>query len=82
MAFGKPVPDKELLKSVSRKLMQRATGAGTKVSATVSGGCVTLSGVIGQELMRRTLISAVSDINGVKRVSDTMTVTPAKKREF
>lgn len=82
MAFGKPVTDNEVLKSVNRKLMQRATGAGTKVTATVAGGCVTMSGVIGQEFQRRTLISAVSGINGVKRVVDNMTVTPAKKREF
>lgn len=81
MALGKQVSDKELLKSVNKKLMQRAGGSGNKVSATVASGMVTLAGVLGQEHVRRSLISSMAGINGVKRVVDTMTVAPRVKRE-
>lgn len=81
MGLGKEVSDRELLKSVNRKLMQRAGGSGCKVNASVSSGLVTLSGVLGQEYQRRPLLSAMQGINGVKRVLDSMTVAPAKKRE-
>ena len=80
MAFGKQVPDRELTKSVNKKLLQRA-GSGCKITATVASGMVTLSGVLEQDYQRRALISAMTGINGVKRVVDTMTVAPRKKRE-
>ncbi len=81
MGLGKQVSDKELLKSVNKKLMQRAGGSGNKISVTVASGMVTLSGVLGQEHLRRALISSMSGINGVKRVVDTMTVAPRRVRE-
>lgn len=81
MGLGKDVSDRELLKSVNRKLLQRAGGAGCKVSAVVISGAVTLSGVLGQEYQRRTILSSMQGISGVKRVVDTMTVAQPKKRE-
>ncbi len=80
MAFGRAVTDKELLKSVNRKLMQRATGAGTKVQATVSSGVVTLSGVIGTEYQRRPLVNSMTGTMGVKRIIDTLTLAPPRQR--
>ena len=81
MAFGKEVSDRELLKSANKKLLQRAGGSGAKITVNVASGMVTLSGVLGEEYQRRALISAMQGINGVKRVVDTMTVAPRKKRE-
>ncbi|MCR9296332.1 MAG: BON domain-containing protein [bacterium] len=81
MGFGKDVSDRELLKSVNKKLLQRAGGSGCKVSASVLSGTVTLSGVLGQEYQRRALISSMHGINGVKRVLDTMTIVPRRVRE-
>ncbi len=82
MALGKIVSDRELQKSVNKKLLQRAGGSGCKISATVSSGMVTLSGVLGQEYQRRVLVNSMHGINGVKRVVDTMTVAERKKREW
>ncbi len=81
MGYGKDVSDRELLKSVNKKLLQRAGGSGCKVSATVASGMVTLAGVLTQEYQRRALVSSMHGINGVKRVIDTMIVTPPRKRE-
>ena len=81
MAFGKEIADKEVLKSVNKKMLQRASGSGSKVTATVASGVVTLSGVLASEYQRRPLISSMSGIMGVKRVLDTMSVAPRKKRE-
>jgi osmotically-inducible protein OsmY len=82
MGYGKEVSDRELQKSVDKKLLQRAGGSGSKISAAVSSGVVTLSGVLGQEYQRRALMSAMHGINGVKRVVDIMTIAPRKKREW
>ena len=81
MGFGKDVSDRELLKSVSKKLLQRAGGSGCKVTATVASGSVTLAGVLTQEYQRRMVVSSMQGINGVKRVIDSMTVAPRKIRE-
>ncbi len=81
MGFGNEVSDRELLKSVNKKLLQRAGGSGCKIIATVASGMVTLAGVLSQEYQRRALISSMHGINGVKRVVDSMTVAPRKKRE-
>lgn len=80
MALGKNVPDKTLLKSVTQKLAQRVAGSGSKIVANVSAGAVTLSGTLSQEYLRRSIISSMSGIGGVRRVIDQMTVVPPKKR--
>ncbi|QDV28116.1 BON domain-containing protein [Aureliella helgolandensis] len=81
MVLGKPVPDKTLLRSVTQKISQRSGGSGSKVVASVNGGVVTLTGVLGQEYQRRPLLSSMSGISGVRRTVDQMTVAPPKKRE-
>lgn len=81
MVLGNQVPDKTLLKSVNQKLMQRAGGSGSKITANVASGTVTLSGTLAQEYQRKTIVSAMQTISGVRRVIDQMTVTPPKKRE-
>ena len=76
MAFGKQVPDKTLLNEVNKKLMR--TGIQTKVTASVNGGSVTLTGALQHENQRRTLIRAVNQVSGVRQVVDQMTVQPKK----
>lgn len=81
MVLGKQMPDKQLLRSVTQKLAQKSGGSGAKLTASVSQGTVTLAGVLTQEFQRRSIMSAMQGIGGVKRVIDTMTVQPPKKRE-
>jgi osmotically-inducible protein OsmY len=81
MVLGKPVPDKTLLRSVTQKLAQKSGGSGAKINATVAGGIVTLSGVLTTETQRKILMSAMAGIGGIKRVVDSMSVAPPKKRE-
>lgn len=81
MAIGKPVPDSQLMRSVSQKLAQKSGGSGAKISATVSGGVVTLTGVLSTAAQRKIMMSAMAGISGIKRVVDSMTVAPPKKRE-
>ncbi|MFO0943301.1 MAG: BON domain-containing protein [Pirellulales bacterium] len=81
MTLGKGVSDRELLKSVNRKLLQRGGGSGCKVSASVASGSVTLSGVLTQEFQRHAIVSAMQGIGGVRRVIDSMTIAPRKVRE-
>jgi osmotically-inducible protein OsmY len=81
MVTGKPIPDKTLLRSVSQKLAQRVGGSGSKIIATVSSGIVTLTGTLSQEFLRRSIISSMNGIGGVRRVQDQMVVVPPKKRQ-
>ena len=82
MAFGSPIPDKTVLRSVTQALTTKSAGSGARITAVVSSGTVTLSGMLVQETQRRMILSAMGVISGVKRVIDTMSVAPPKKREF
>ena len=74
MAFGNKVPDKTLLKEVNKKLMR--TGIQTKVTASVNGGSVLLTGRLRHENQRRTLVRAANQVSGVRQVIDQMTLQP------
>lgn len=80
MVTGKPIPDKTLLRSVTQKLAQRVGGSGSKINVTVNSGVITLSGTLSQEFLRRSIISSMNGIGGVRRVLDQMAVVPPKKR--
>lgn len=75
------ISDSQLSRSVSQKLLQRGSGAGCKLTATVSSGTVTLAGTVENEYQKKPIISALNGINGVKRIVDTSTVVARKKRE-
>jgi len=76
--FGKnDVSDKELLKSVSRKLDRTGAGSQSKVTAFVQRGTVTLTGKIQYENQRTPIMKAVSSISGVRNVIDQL-VGPAR----
>lgn len=71
--FGKnSVSDKELLKTVQRKL-DRAGGSQSRVTANARGGTITLTGSIAYENLRTPLIKAVSSVAGVRQVIDQLT---------
>ena len=74
--YGNQIPDKTLLRDISKKLMR--TGTQTNVIAAVSSGYVTLTGVLQYENQRRTLIRAANQVAGVRHVGDQMTVQPRK----
>jgi hypothetical protein len=68
------VSDKELLKTVNARLAR--TGTGSKVSATVSRGAVTLSGNLRYAAQRGPIVSAANGIAGVRQVIDRMQCAP------
>ena len=75
--FGKKqVPDKTLVKEVNKKLMR--AGTQSRVTASVNGGIVTLTGALQHEHQRRTLIRAANQVSGVRQVVDQMTMQPKK----
>ena len=69
--FGKnEVSDKELLKTVTRKLDRAGGGSQSRVTASVQRGTVTLSGKIQYENLRTPIVKAASGISGVRNVID------------
>lgn len=77
MALGNSVPDRTLLRDINKKLLR--AGTQTKVTASVSGGCLTLTGSLQYEIQRRPILRAVNQVSGVRRVVDQM-ILQAKKR--
>ena len=77
--FGeKRTSDKELAKTVSKRLVHR-TGGGSRISALttlVQQGTVTLSGMLRYESQRRPILKAISAIAGVSRINDQLKVAP------
>lgn len=73
MFGGDRASDKELLKSVNKRLMR---GGGGRLTAAVQQGTVTLSGDIQYEAQRRPLVRAVSSISGVRSVVDQLRLKP------
>ena len=68
---------RDYLKEVNKKLMR--TGTQTKVTASVSGGYVTITGTLQYETQRRTIMRAANQVSGVRQVVDQMTVQPKKR---
>lgn len=72
------VPDKALLRSVLQKMMRKGI-SGSRIASTVRSGDVTLAGTIDYEHERRSILTAVNNIPGVKRVIDQLRVEKKKK---
>lgn len=79
MQSGNQIPDKSLLRTIVQKLSQRGNGSQMKVTPTVRGGDVTLSGTLSFEHQRRFILRIASSILGVRRVIDQMRVVAKKK---
>lgn len=72
------VPDKTLLKTVQRKLLQKCAGA--RVSAAIQGGEAIITGSIANEYERKQILKCVSAVQGVGRVIDQIQLIEKKKR--
>jgi len=68
------VPDKELLKTVNVRLAR--TGTGSKVTATVSRGMLTLSGNLRYAAQRAPIMNVANGVAGVRQVIDRMQCPP------
>ena len=66
--------DKELLKTVNSRLAR--AGTGSKVTATISRGTVTLSGNLRYAAQRAPIMSVANSIAGVRQVIDRMQCPP------
>ena len=77
MPFGDRVPDKTLLQQVNKKLAQ--AGMTSHITATVSGGYVTLTGTLQYANQRRLIARKAGQVNGVRQVVDQMTVKERKR---
>ncbi len=78
--FGKnQVTDKELQKTVTKRLERTGTGSHSKVTAIVRRGAVTLSGKLQYERQRNPILKAVQAVAGVRQVIDQLQ-TPPKSR--
>ena len=73
MTLGNKIPDKTLLRTVERKLMQKCAGA-ARISATVRGGDATITGMIKNEYERKPIVRCVAAVQGIGRVVDQLQV--------
>ena len=75
--FGQDqVSDKELLKTVNKRLQRGGAGG---ITADIQRGTVTLKGRIQYESQRRPIVKIVNAISGVRRVVDQVQLTPARR---
>jgi osmotically-inducible protein OsmY len=78
--FGKEsIPDKTILKDVNKRLAKTGMGR-CRITATVRGGQVTLAGELQYESQRRPVVQAVSRVDGMRGVTDQITVKPREPR--
>jgi osmotically-inducible protein OsmY len=80
--FGRnQVTDRDLLKSVSRRLDRTGTGSQSRIAVTVRGGTVTLAGKLQYENQRTQIVKAASSVDGVRQVVDQLQSPPKTKRQ-
>ncbi|HTQ40902.1 MAG TPA: BON domain-containing protein [Pirellulales bacterium] len=76
--FGKKeVSDSELSRTVNSRLGR--TGTGSRVTAVVNRGVVTLTGKLQYAAQRTPIMNAASRVAGIRQVIDQMQLIPAKK---
>ncbi|MHB8971216.1 MAG: BON domain-containing protein [Pirellulaceae bacterium] len=68
--------DKELSKTVNKRLVRAGGGSHSRLEAAVQRGTVTLTGLLRYEAQRRPLLKAVSSVAGVSRVIDLLKLMP------
>jgi len=75
--FGKnQVTDKELQKTVTKRLERTGMGSQSKITAMVRRGAVTLTGKLQYERQRNPILKAVQAVAGVKQVVDQLQTPP------
>jgi len=76
MFGGNRTSDKELSKTVNKRLVRAGGGSQTRLAAAVQQGTVTLTGMLRYEAQRRPLLKAISAVPGVSRVIDQLQMMP------
>ena len=75
--FGKnKVSDKALLKTVNRRLDRTGTGSHSRITASVRGATVTLTGKLQYENQRIPIVKAVQSVADVRQVIDQLLAPP------
>ncbi|MHB0957147.1 MAG: BON domain-containing protein [Pirellulaceae bacterium] len=75
--FGESkLSDKELGKTVGKRLVRAGGGSRTPLVSLVRQGVVTLTGTLRYESQRRPILKAISCIAGVSRIIDQLKVAP------
>lgn len=78
--FGKnQLSDKDLQKTVTKRLERTGTGSQSKIAALVRRGAVTLTGKLQYERQRSPILKAVRSVAGVKQIVDQMQTPPSKR---
>lgn len=78
--FGKEsISDKTILKDVNKQLAKTGMGR-SRITATVRGGQVTLTGQLQHERQRRPVMQTLRQIDGMRGVTDQVKVTPREAR--
>ena len=74
--FGKEtISDKTILRNVNKQLAKTGMGR-SRISATVRGGQVTLTGQLEHERQRRPITQTLRRVDGMRGVTDRITVKP------
>ena len=78
--FGKKdVSDKELLKTINRKLERTGTGSQSKITASVQRGTVTVTGKLQYENLLTPIVKEINSVAGVRLVIDRLIGPPRNK---
>jgi len=73
--LGKEVaPDRTILRQINQRLARAGMGSGSRITAAVHNGHVTLSGSIQYETQRRPVMRAVDGVDGVRGLTDQLQV--------
>ena len=75
---NQPIPDKTVLRNVLQKMTRKGTSS-SRINAAVRNGDVTIAGTIDYEYERRSILSSVNGVPGVKRVVDQLRVEKKKR---
>jgi osmotically-inducible protein OsmY len=77
--FGRhEISDKSLLKTINQRLSRTGSSSGSRITASVQQGTVTVTGKLLHEIQRSPIIKTVSRIAGVRRVIDQLQLAPKK----
>jgi len=81
--FGRnDIPDKALIKTVNQRISRAGGGSGSRITANIAQGTVTLTGTLQYAIQRSPLVKAVSQIAGVRRVIDQLKLVAAVKPDY
>jgi osmotically-inducible protein OsmY len=78
--FGKEsISDKTILRDVNKQLAKTGMGR-SRISATVRGGQVTLTGQLQHERQQRPIMQTLRRVDGMRSITDRITVKPPEIR--